>query len=403
MGVKVRERDGAWWVFIHHKGRRKAKRIGVGDPGKKAAKAVAEKIQAKLALGDLSALDKDQKPVTFAEYAETWLKVYVEVNCKASTVEEYDKALRLHLLPTFGPMALREITRDRIRLFLAEKLAKGSVQKDGKPLSAGSVGNLLIILRAILFHAVDDGLLTSNPAARLGKFAKRKNEIVSDRLDVFTREELAHLLAVTEREIQEAYPPILTLAKTGIRESELFGLQPDDLDFTKRVLWVRRAISRGRISTPKNRKARRVDLSPQACHVLRDYLTRRDAEAALAGKEPSVWLFPMPNGEPMHVSYFIYRLWYPALDRAGLKRRGPHQLRHSFASLLIAQGAHPKYIQEQLGHSSIQITLDLYGHLFEGDHRRYVEALDHVLAATVRNPDATAIATGTASPVVSGA
>ncbi len=401
MGVKVREKDGAWWIFVNHKGQRKAKRVGQGDVGKKAAKAAAEKIQAKLALGDLSVLEQDQKPVTFAKYAETWLKVYAGVNCKESTQEEYEKAIRLHLLPTFGPMALPEITRERVKLFLAEKLARGSVQRDGKPLSAGSVGNLHMILRAILFQAVDDGLLASNPAARLGKFAKRKDETVDEQSDVFTREELAHLLAVAERETSEAYPPILILAKTGLRESELFGLQPDDLDFTKLVLCVRRAISRGRISTPKNRKARRVDLSPQACHVLRDYLTRRDAEAALAGKKPSPWLFPMPNGDPMNVNYFVWQYWYPALDRAGLKRRGPHQLRHTYASLLIAQGAHPKYIQEQLGHSSIQITLDQYAHLFEGDHRRYVEALDHVLNATVRNPGATNIHTGTGTAVVS--
>jgi integrase len=315
--------------------------------------------------------------------------VYARVNCKESTQEEYEKALRLHLLPTFGKIALPEITRERIKLFLAEKLANGSVQRDGKPLSTGSVGNLLMILRAILFHAVDDGLLVSNPAARLGKFAKRKDEMVDDRLDVFTRDELGHLLTVVEQEFPEAYPPILALAKTGLRESELFGLQPNDLDFGRQCAWIRRAISRGRIGTPKSRKARRVDLSPQACQVLREYLTRRDAEAVLAGREPSLWLFPIPNGEPMNVNYFLWRYWYPALVRAGLKRRGPHQLRHTYASLLIAQGAHPKYIQEQLGHSSIQITLDLYGHLFEGDHRGYVEALDHVLNTSIRNSDAT--------------
>lgn len=64
-------------------------------------------------------------------------------------------------------------------------------------------------------------------------------------------------------------------------------------------------------------------------------------------------------------------------------------MRHAYASLLIARGAHPKYIQEQLGHHSIQITLDIDGHLFEGTHRRYVEELDTVLDATALNPRAT--------------
>ncbi len=401
MGVKYRERGGAWWIFVNHRGRRKAKRIGPGEAGKKAAKEAATKIEAKLALGDLSLLAKEQDPVTFAKYADIWLRVYAEVNCKPSSVEEYRKILRLHLLPALGKLPLQDITREQVKLFLAEKLARGSARHDGQGLTAGSVGNILMVLRAILNHAADDGLLARNPAVRLGKFVKRKGATADDRLDGFTREELAHLLAVTERDVPDAYPPILTLAKGGLRESELFGLQCDDLDFAREALWIRRGISKGRLSTPKNGKVRRVDLSTQTCRVLQDYLTRRHAEAVVAGKEPSPWLFPMPNGDPMTLSYLIWRVWYPALDRAGLRRRGPHQLRHTYASLLIAQGAHPKYIQAQLGHSSIRITLDLYGHLFEGDHRRYVEELDRVLDATRRNPGATAEPVTTATPTIS--
>jgi len=389
MGVRIRQRDGAWWIFINHKGRRKAKRIGVEEPGKKAAKVVAEKIQARLILGDLSALDVERKPLRFAQYADTWIKVYAEINCKPSTVEEYAKEIRLHLLPAFGNLTLPEITREGIKLYLAQKLQAGSTRWQGRAMGAGAVRNIFDVLRAILNHAVDDGLLPSNPAVRLGKFARRKDETADDRTDVFTAGELAHLLAVAEMETPEAYPPILTMAKTGIRESELFGLQREDPDFARQVLWIRRGISKGRISTPKNRKVRRVDLTSQVCQILKDYVMRRDAEAVLAGREPSPWLFSMPNGEPMGVGHLVRRLWEPLLSRAGLRRRGPHQLRHTYASLLIAQGAHPKYIQEQLGHHSIQITMDLYGHLFEGDHRRYVEALDTVLDATARNPRAT--------------
>ena len=143
------------------------------------------------------------------------------------------------------------------------------------------------------------------------------------------------------------------------------------------------------MSTPKNGKVRRVDLPAQLCRVLQDYLTRRYAEAVLAGREPSPWLFPVPNGEPLTPNYFLRVVWNPLLDRAGLRRRGPHQFRHTYVALLIDQGAHPKYLQEQLGHSSIQITMDTYGHLFEGSHRRYVDALDTVLDATSCNARAT--------------
>ncbi len=401
MGCTVKERDGAWWVYICFKGRRKAKRLGVGEVGKKAALAAAVKIAAKLACNDPSPLTEVQKPMTFSEYAAVWLKVYAEVHCKLSTVEGYEKDIRLHLRPVFGAMPLPEISRERVKLFLADKLKMGSTQHPGRGLSTSAVRNILIALRAILNQAVDDGVLASNPAARLGKFFKKKDETADDRLDVFTPQEVAHLLAVAEQDFPDAYPAILTLAKTGLRESELFGLQPDDLDFTRRILWVRRAISKGRVGTPKSGKVRRVDLSSQLCHVLQDSLTRRDADAVLAGQEPARWVFPLPNGEPMTPPYLYRWVWHPVLDRAGLRRRGPHQLRHSYASILTAQGAHPKYIQAQLGHHSIQITMDLYGHLFEGDHRRYVEALDGVLDATSRNARATDLPTSPAPLIVS--
>ncbi len=389
MGCTVREKAGCWWLFVHHDGRRTSRRIGPGDQGKKAAKAAAAKIAAKLATGDTTILEKE-KPLTFAECADRWLTDYAEPHCKLGSVEEYRKVLRLYLLPTFGPRPLAEIARDEIKAFLAAKLRSGSTRWKNRPLSPASVKAILLVLQSVFTKAVDDKLLSSNPAARLGRFAKRKDKTADDRMDVFTKEELAHLLAVAEHDLPEAYPPILTLAKTGIRSSELFGLQPDDLDFTRQILWVRRAIAKKRVGTTKNGKVRRVDLSPQLGRVLRDHLSRRAAEAVLAGQEPSPWVFPLPTGEPMTPGYLYDRLWNPLLDRAGLRRRGPHQLRHTYASLLIGQGANPKYVQEQLGHHSIQITLDLYAHLFEGDHRHHVEALDGVLDAPQNTPRAPA-------------
>lgn len=99
------------------------------------------------------------------------------------------------------------------------------------------------------------------------------------------------------------------------------------------------------------------------------------------------WLFPSPSGDPWDDRHVRWHVWRPPLRRAGLRHRGPHQLRHSYASLLIAANAHPKYIQAQLCHASIQVTMDVYGHLFPGAFGRLVDALDD---ATSRNPRATA-------------
>src|SRR5262245_46686752 len=118
MAVKVRQRDGKWWVYIDHKGKRKAKCIGTS---KRAAEIVAEKIEARLALGQSEILEEEPPPILFADYAERWLKTNVALHCKPSTAEEYEATYRLHILPTLGTKPLAGITREDIKQIIAEK------------------------------------------------------------------------------------------------------------------------------------------------------------------------------------------------------------------------------------------------------------------------------------------
>ena len=99
MAVKVQHHKGKWWVFIDHKGKRKAKCVGTS---KRAADVVAEKIQAKISLGQFEIKEEKAKPILFADYAAEWLKTYAAVRCKPSTVEDYARAYTLHLQPVFG-------------------------------------------------------------------------------------------------------------------------------------------------------------------------------------------------------------------------------------------------------------------------------------------------------------
>src|SRR5215472_16970333 len=113
MAVKVREWKGAWWVFIDHGGRRKAKRVGIGKEGKRAAKTAAEKIQAALTLGDAS-IFQAPPPVTatltLAAFASEWLQSDVALRLKLSSQETYEQIVRLHLSPVLGSKPLRDLT-----------------------------------------------------------------------------------------------------------------------------------------------------------------------------------------------------------------------------------------------------------------------------------------------------
>ena len=201
--------------------------------------------------------------------------------------------------------------------------------------------------------------------------------------DPFTADEVRQALQVAERDFPEWYPFFLTLARTGLRIGECLALRRDDVDAGRRTIWVRRTWTRGCLGTTKGGRSRSVDLTPQLVERLRAWVDVEEVEATVRGQTVSPWLFPSPSGEPWDDRWVRWHIWRPLLRQAGLRYRGPHQLRHSYASLLIAAGAHPKYIQAQLGHVSIQVTMHVYGHLFPGAFARLVDVLDDT---TGRNP-----------------
>jgi integrase len=383
MAVKIRAHRGAWWLFIDHHGQRKAKRVGVGPAGKRAALAAAEVIAAKLALGEgLLLAGAAPAPPTLRAYAATWLRTEVALRVKPITAERYADQLRHHILPALGDTPLRELTRPAIKAEIARWLREGKVR--GGPLRPGTVRLLIATLRTLLNAAVEDGHLTGNPAVQLGRYVRADH--LEEAPDPFTADEVRGLLEVARREWPEWHAFFLTLARTGLRIGEGLALRRDAVDLGQWRVYVKQTWTRGRLGTAKGGRRRTVDLSPQAAETLRTWLSVQAAEAAVEGCPPAPWLFPSPAGTPWDDRWVRARVWRPLLRRAGLRYRGPHQLRHSYASQLIAAGAHPKYIQAQMGHASIRVTMDVYGTLFPGAFARLVDALD---GAPVRNPGAT--------------
>jgi integrase len=384
MGVKVKHWKGAYWVFINHRGRRKAKRVGEGEKARRAAQRAAEVIQGKLASGDVSALEEARGRLhTLNGFAETWLTTTVALHCKPATQENYRVALRRHWLPALGALPLERITREHLKAIMAGKLTS-------QALRPSSLRSALIPLSACLHAAVEAGLIPGNPAIRLGRFIRKPDDVQAYTVDVFTAPELTTLLTTAEQQMPERYALILTLARTGIRLGEALALRREDLDFAQCQLWVRRTWGRRAIGTPKTGKARRVDMSDQLQAVLESHVTLRAAEAALAGRADPAWLFVDPQRRddrlPLTPSIFYRTVWWPLLRRSGLRYRVPHTLRHTFASLLLQHGDSVTYVRDQLGHSSIRMTVDTYGHLVPGANRDAVNRLDD---ATGRNLYAT--------------
>src|SRR5207245_8596505 len=129
--------------------------------------------------------------------------------------------------------------------------------------------------------------------------------------------------------------------RTGLRQGELMGLQWEDVDFKGGFLEVRRGVVRRQITSTKTHKIRRVDMSPQLADTLRRLKEVRQLDAMAAGKDMPSRVFLSHTGEPW-ADQTLRRAFYACLDSAELRRVRFHDLRHTFASLLIQQGANPK-------------------------------------------------------------
>jgi integrase len=382
MSVKVKQHKGAWWLFIDHNGKRKAKKIG---SSKRAADEVAGKIEAKLKLGDFSLLEEQAKPVRFADYAVGWFETSAAVRCKPSTVEDYERVYTLHLRPVFGIQQLHEVSRERVKQLLAEKLTSG--------LSRSRVLVILNVLSAILNSAVEDGYLSTNPTVRLGRIIRAKKGLPDTEIHPLTKEELSLFLATLREHFPASYPLFLLLARTGLRFGEALALKWHDIDFHGSFIEVKRSWRRKRLSTPKSGKGRRVDMSTQLKETLEALLSTRKEEAWRRNWEHvPEWVFCNADGQILIEMTVRKYVFYPALSRSGLRHIRIHDLRHTFASLLIQQGESLAYVKEQMGHHSIKITVDTYGHLVPGGNRHAVDRLDDLPPqnATIRNPGATA-------------
>ena len=226
MSVKVKEWKGAWWIFINQRGRRTAKRVGVGAAGKKAAQHVAQQIQARLTLGQPAF--KAQAPTSMiADYAETFLD-RIEQTRKHTTHAGYRRILDRDILPVFQGQAIQAITRERVKEYATACLKQG--------LSAKTVQNIIRCLSSLFSHAVEDNLVAVNPALKPGKFLPK----ISKRrgLNPLTRQELAQFLAHTKAVAPTLYPFFLCAARTGLRQGELLALQWDDVNLAGRFLEV---------------------------------------------------------------------------------------------------------------------------------------------------------------------
>lgn len=324
---------------------------------------------------------RELQPIIFDEFAQKWLSSYAESAVKPSTLRRYRGLVATHLKTAFGKFLLTEITPEDVQGFAATMLRE-------KRSAPRTVNQALAVLKVMLKHAKQWGYLRENPADDV-----KPVRVESVEMDYLTPEEVRLLLAHAEEPYRTLF---LTAIVTGLRRSELLGLQWGDLDWRNRVLHVKRSVwfdsqqeraqregagqSRWRFLTPKSKQSiRAVVMTPKLREALEAYRLH-------APVSPHDLVFCASNGEPLDPRNLATREFYPTLTRAGLRRIRFHDLRHTYTALMIAQNFPAKFIQRQLGHASIQTTLDRYGHLLPEAQRAAGERLDALVFRVESGP-----------------
>jgi integrase len=367
MGVKVRERpkdSGIWWVFVDHQGQRKAKKIG---PNKELAEKTAEIVRANLLLDRPLFGEERKKPAvpTLQQYYERFERSYMQTTLKPTTYESYERSFRLYLLPQFGRLRLDQIDRQKMQDFVAwlmqRNLAKDSIRITLTPLG-------------VLFNdAIENGIVHKNPAQAMAKFY-RQAPVRHDEINPLAEKELLTFLKVAMQYTPRYYPLFLCALHTGMRSGELAGVQWWDIDWNGKFIEVRRHVVNGTVSDLKTKSARRrVDCSDELMEVLMELRRQRQAEWLKKGfNEIPEWVFVNTVGNFLDMRNVKRRYFKVALRKAGLREIRFHDLRHTYASMLLAQGEPVTYVSRQLGHSNPQITLRIYAHWIPNESQREV-------------------------------
>jgi integrase len=314
---------------------------------------------------------------TFGEYLERWLPT-IRTTVRANTYESYRSAVEVHLIPRIGHLQLRQLNRGTFSTLYAELSETGRADGRGG-LSPRSVRAVHVTAHKALKDAVKDNLLARNPTDDANVPAKVRSQTPS-----WTAEQVGAFL--TSARSNRLYPAFLTTATTGLRRSELLGLRWADIDLDAGSLKVRQVVTLDKyepfLAEPKTARSRRVlalDGGTVTALRARRQAQREERVAAGPAWQQTELVFAKADGAILHPQT-LSGAFERAAKKAGLPPIGIHGLRHSHASLGLANNVPLVTMSERLGHSSVAITDDVYSHSLPSQHQEAADAIAGLIA-----------------------
>ena len=339
--------------------------------------------------------DPDAGRVTLRKYATSWAEGYPEDSTRG---EKIRRQLANHIVPMLGGVTLAELEQrpSRVQQFLT-----------ALPMGDAGASQIAITLSSIFNAAVADHLISENPckvksAVRMPRQGRRK-------VTPWTPAQVQAIRAGLSRQYRA-----ITDCGSGLgeRQGEIFAMGPDEIDFLRRKVHVRRQVKRvgGRawFASPKGGKERDVPLPEWVSLALAAHIEahppvevtlpwNQPGDPKRHGKPVTAALLFVKNGGPVHHSTFNTTAWRPARNAAGIGDGGLHQLRHLYASALLAGGVDIRALSEYLGHHDPAITLRIYAHLMPSAEGRALRAIEAAFASEsgVVSPDTPGVSSET--------
>lgn len=340
--------------------------------------------------------------VTVEQWLKTWMEEYKKDNLKPTTYHSYDQLIKLHINPKIGdkkvkdlkPSHIQKLINDCYRTGRIKKKTTGKEQdkkkdKPNKPSKpAGLSGRTVKYIHGILLQALDQAikerLIAYNPASKdnINLPRHEKPEIQP----LYTEQAREFLQAIKDNWL---YPLYLTDISTGLRRGELLGLKWQDIDFNNNTATIKRSLIQvgGKVKlqeSVKTKKSKRiVSLTDDVVSELKSLKARQAQDKLLIGEfyHKDDYVFCWQDGRPLRPDY-VYHHFKKLLEQCKLPESRFHDLRHSFATIMLEQGVDLETVSTMLGHNSLAITADIYTHVRQEIQTTAANKLNDALSAS---------------------
>lgn len=370
-GTVTQRQDGRWMAQVTTGYNSEGKIKRVTYYGKTRGEVVEKMDKARMDLKTGTYIEPNK--ITLGDWVLKWVKIYARQRVCITSYDLYSSIIKLHIVPDIGGIELRKLRPMDIQELYNKKTKSGKAYGGGG-LSSETIRRIHNILHSALKQAVKEGLVIRNAADSV-----EPPKIIRTEVKPLTKTDLNKFMDTVKKD--RLYALFALALGTGLRKGEILSTRWSDLDLDKGTVTVQRTLARvytdeGETKTelifkePKTSKSRRtIPIPGFVIAALKSHKAKQNEEKLLLEDkkhhEENNLVFCTPDGKPLEPRNFTKR-YAKLLIKAGLAHTPFHNWRHTFATVLLEMGEHPKVVQEMLGHSKIATTLDTYSHIVQG-------------------------------------